>query len=537
MQTLYFILINEVFGILSMIRVATAKEMQAIDRTTIVRYGVPGQVLMERAGLSVVGRIRESYPGSPVCVICGGGNNGGDGFVIARILHNDGRRVTACMVSPASKLKGDALANYQIARKFGVTLVPLSRFLDNSSRFMSDGTVVVDALLGTGLDREVRRPFSDIIAMVNRSGCPVVAVDIPSGISSDTGMMMGTAIKADMTVTFGLPKRGHLIHPGATHSGRLYVEEIGFPVELLESSRIKVSLVEKNDIVSAIPSRPSYSHKGSYGHVLIVAGSRGKTGAALMAARACLRSGAGLVTLGVPESLVKSLQSRVTEEMILPLPEQDNGTLSASAEAEIGKFLRKKRSVLAIGPGITSDDDIRKLMAGLVVHLNAPAVIDADGLNALQGQTALLKRAGAPVVLTPHPGEMTRLLSRGRDDLVDIDAVERDRIGISSRLAARTGAIVVLKGAPTVTALPDGRSFVNSSGNPGMATAGSGDVLTGIIAALIGQGLQPAEAACCGVYIHGLAGDICARKVGRKSLVASDIIRSLPSAFRDLGKF
>jgi hydroxyethylthiazole kinase-like uncharacterized protein yjeF len=518
-----------------MLKVATAKEMQEIDRVTIEKSGIAGIVLMERAGLSVVSKVCQLYPDRKVMVLCGSGNNGGDGFVIARELHNQGKDVEVYAVRPG-KLKGDAKTNYSVAKKYGVNILFINKFLALDSKRITPNTVVVDALLGTGLQNEIRKPLSDVIDKVNDLRCPVIAVDIPSGISSDSGQIMGYAVKADHTVTFGLPKRGHLLFPGADYAGQLFVEDIGFPTRLLDSNTVRVSLVQKTDAVALLPQRARYSHKGSYGHVLFVAGSKGKTGAALMAARACLKAGAGLVTIGVPESLVNAFQSRVTEEMILPLADNGSGTVSYTAADTILKFLKNRGSVLAIGPGLSVNNEIAGLVRRLVAESGVPMVMDADGLNALAGKTGILKKSRAPLILTPHTGEMARLLNQGSGIRDQRDHIEQDRINSAVSFAKKTKTYLVLKGAPTVTASPDGNAFINTSGNPGMATAGTGDVLTGMISAFLAQKMDPLEATILGVYMHGLTGDAVAGKKGQHSLIASDIIRDIPSVFRSLKK-
>jgi hydroxyethylthiazole kinase-like uncharacterized protein yjeF len=512
-----------------MIKVATAREMQEIDHITINKFGIAGTVLMERAGLAVVDKIIALYPGKRIAVLCGGGNNGGDGFVIARELYNRGKTVEVFMTAVPSKLKGDAKTNYDIAKKFGVSVYPFKKFM--RTRY-SAHYVIVDALLGTGLSKTVLEPLSGVISKVNRLSCPVIAVDIPSGVSSDTGEVMGTAIRANATVTFGLPKRGHLIFPGADYSGQLFIEDIGFPSALVSSEKIKVNLFRSSDASILLPSRSKDSHKGTFGHVLLVAGSRGKTGAALMAAKACLKSGAGLVTIGTPETIVNSLQSRVTEEMILPLEDKGNGTISKKASESILNFLSKRGNVLVIGPGLSVHKEITKVSTEVITHSKVPVVIDADGLNAISGKKNLLKKCNAPVILTPHPGEMAKL-----DGLkTPSGSVMPDRITRAVSFAKQYRVNIVLKGVPTVTAVPDGRAFINSSGNPGMATAGTGDVLTGMIASLLAQGLSALDASTLGVYMHGYAGDIVADKKGQHSMVASDIIKELPRAFRSVMK-
>jgi NAD(P)H-hydrate epimerase len=340
-------------------------------------------------------------------------------------------------------------------------------------------------------------------------------------------------------MTFGLPKRGHFLHPGAEYAGVLTVADIGFPNELLESGNIPVSLPDEADIRRMLPARPRYSHKGTYGHVLLVAGSRGKTGAALMAARACLRAGAGLLTMGIPETLTSSLQSRVTEEMILPLPDQGNGTLSVKAAQTIIHFLSRKGIVLALGPGLSVNSEIADLVRTVVEETAAPMVIDADGLNALGSGISLLRKRSLPAVITPHPGEMVRLFQgrlpfRSADEKTIMKGIEEDRIGRAQAFARKMGVCLVLKGAPTVTAIPDGSVYINPTGNAGLASAGSGDVLTGIAAAFLAQGMLPREAALSAVYIHGLTGDRVAGKKGQHSLIASDLIRSLPQTLKYL---
>lgn len=518
-----------------MLKVATAEEMRSIDRKTIEKYGLAGTVLMERAGLAVTARINEVYADRKVIVLCGGGNNGGDGLVIARLLCNQGSDVEVFLSSRPDALRGDAKTNYHAAMTFGVRIRPLSRFLRYAPSLHGSYPLIVDALLGTGLNKEVKGLLSEVIAVLSSLSCPVVSVDIPSGVCSDTGRVMGRAVRADQTVTFGLLKRGHVFYPGAACAGQLCVADIGFPRSLLESDRIRVHFVERKDVLSLFPERQKQSHKGTYGHVLIVAGSRGKTGAALMAARACLKSGAGLVTIGIPDTLVQAFQSRVTEEMILPLPDKGKGTLSMKAADDILDFIQKRGNVLAAGPGLSVDREISDLLEFLITESAVPMVIDADGLNAIADRTGILKKSRAPLVLTPHPGEMARLLRRSSSlTAVSPDAIEKDRAGSALAFAKKTKTVLVLKGVPTVTATPGGKVFVNSTGNSGMATAGTGDVLTGMISAFLAQGIVPEDAAIAGAYMHGYIGDLVAREKGQYSMIASDIIRKIPRAFASL---
>ncbi len=509
-------------------KIVTADEMREIDRTAIEEYGIPGLVLMERAGLAVALRIRELYTSKKVVALCGGGNNGGDGLVAARNLFNWGYKVLVIMTAKKEGLSPDCALQFQIVKKMGIQ----AEFRSTLSIKDIHSSVVIDAVFGTGLARPVTGAFAGLFSFLNSADAPVVAVDMPSGISSDTGEILGqAAVMADCTVTFGLSKMGHFLYPGAEHTGKLFVEDIGFPACLLESDSIKTSLIGRETASALIPARPANSFKGDYGHVLVIAGSRGKTGAALMCGHAALRSGSGLVTLGVPESLAESFQCRVTEAMVLPLPDDGNGMMSLKALDSILRFAAEKIDVIAIGPGIGVSPATKQIMTELVLRSAVPMVIDADGMNSISasGRNAaevidLLQKARAPIIFTPHPGEMARLIYKPKIT---------DRLGMPVSFAVNSGSYLVLKGVPTIIAVPEGNIFINTTGNPGMATAGAGDVLTGIIASLLGQGLNPADASALGVFIHGMAGDKAA-KAGAYSLIASDIINALPAVFMEL---
>lgn len=518
-------------------KIVTSAEMREIDRITIEKHGIPGAVLMERAGLSVALKVKELFEEKKVIVLAGGGNNGGDGIAAARNLYNWGWNVRILLLVRKDKLSPDCREQYRIAKQMGVAM----EFRKSIDQRDLHGAIVIDALLGTGINRPVTAPMTGVIRFLNGFPVKVVSVDVPSGISSDTGQVMSEAVRADITVTFGLPKIGHMLFPGADHTGTLFVEDIGFPQALLSDDRLLTETLEKEMMCGLIPERPKYSHKGHYGHVLIVAGSKGKTGAALMAAEACLRTGAGLVTIGVPETIAGIFQSRVKEEMILLLPDTGQGTISAAAADPIRDFLDHRADILAFGPGITVSEDTSGLVADLLENVTVPMVLDADALNALGGRKELIKKVNAPVVLTPHAGEMVRLLmlhAAGRSTKKAEGEIRKEletaRVAVSRAYARETGACLVLKGAPTVIADPEGRVLLNTTGNPGMATAGTGDVLTGMIAGFLGQGLNPLDASCLAVFMHGLAGDIAARSKGMHSLIASDIIGAIPEAFLSL---
>ncbi len=510
-------------------RVLTASEMQAIDRETAEVYGLSSRLLMERAGVAATNRILSWYPDSQVFVVlCGPGNNGGDGLVVARELKNRGYSTIVYLFVNHNRLRGDALLNYQILERYGAQIKDAVGLTEDLPVLKLHNAVVIDALFGTGLTRDIEGAYAEAIDSVNRLNMPVVSIDIPSGVCSDTGRILGTAIKADYTVTFGLPKIGHFIHPGAAYTGKLSVQDIGFP-KVLTKRAGRAQLIDHDLISGMVPLRPQVSNKHDYGHVLLVAGSRGKTGAALMAAKAALRTGCGLLTIAMPASVLESLQCSVLEEMTLPLTEDSNGMVTRNALEDILDFANKRATVIAIGPGLGLSDDVVDLTQGLLKTSPVPLVVDADGINALSKTDPVkaLNEASCKVVITPHEGEMARLMRSEK---------MFDRVKAAREFASASGAVTLLKGVPTLVAIKEGNLFINTTGNPGMATGGSGDVLTGIIASLIGQRLSPLDAALLGAYIHGLAGDIAATERGLHSLIASDIINALPKAFIEVCK-
>lgn len=507
-------------------KVVTSNEMKEIDSITINKIGIPSFVLMERAGLAVVKKIKElSIENKKIIVIAGNGNNGGDGIVVARNLKNDGWDVKTFLFNEPEKLKEDALNQYKIALNYGIKFENIKIFLNQSAHLRKEYNLLVDAIFGTGLTKDITDIYKDTIDLINKSNFKVISIDIPSGISSDNGQIMGTAIKADYTITFGLPKRGHFLYPGFLNTGVLFIENIGFPEYLLNSDKLKVELLEKNYIRSIIPERPKYSHKNTYGHVLIIAGSEGKTGACLMSAKACLKAGAGLVTIGIPESLKYIYQSRVTEEMTLILPDKGNGTLSYKAKDRIIEFSEEKADLIAIGPGLGINSDITKVVKNIIRMSKKPIIIDADGINSLKGHTDIFYEKKSDIIITPHPGEMMRLAN-----IESKDIIEKNRIEFAQSFSTKYRIFLVLKGVPTIIATPEGHVYINPTGNPGMASAGTGDVLTGIISGLLAQNKSPLQSCLLGVYIHGLAGDIASKSIGQISLTASDIIDNIPNA-------
>lgn len=500
-------------------KVLTAKEMAEIDSLTIEKYGIPSLVLMERAALSVAKHVTAKN----LIILAGPGNNGGDGVAVGRILKNKNLNIKIFQLFTNEKLSNDCKKQLEIAEKYGVPI--LNRY--PTEKELLEAEVIVDAIFGTGLKKKIEGDLAKLVNLVNSLSRTVVAVDIPSGVSSDSGEVLGTAVKAAITVTFGVPKRGHILFPGRDFVGKLFVEDIGFPKELTESEKLKVSLITKDFVRSLIPLKPLYSHKGTYGHVLVIAGSVGKTGAALMCAKSTLRTGSGLVTMAVPSSLKEVFQSRILEEMILPLP-CNTQTLSKDAIKKIDEFINEKADVLAFGPGVGVNNDTEEILKFLLTHCHVPIVIDADGITLLSYIKDLLKNAKAKTVITPHPGELSRLIG------VPVREIENNRIDIAQNVAKELNTIVVLKGVPTIISEPEGTTFINTTGNPGMATGGTGDVLTGIIASLIGQNLSPFYSSVLGVYIHGLSGDLAAKYRGNHGLIAGDLIDNLPQAIKEL---
>lgn len=506
----------------------TAEEMRGLDSFTIEKMGIPGLVLMENAGrgvLCVLSRCFPQWRAQKIAVLCGKGNNGGDGFVVARYLRDHGALVEVFLAALPEELSGDAKVSMEIFLRSGGHLTHLG----SEARLGGDGIplssfdLLVDALLGTGLKSRVRDPMAGIIEQVNQSNVPVLSVDIPSGLCSDTGRPLGAAVKAQVTVTFGLPKLGHFLYPGRELSGELYVVDIGIPAKALGEQNLTRELIDPSMLGSLLKPRSPQAHKGQFGHLLVVAGSAGKTGAGVMACEAALKVGAGLVTMGLPKSLNWAMEARLTEVMTLPLPEGPEQSLSMAAAGEILEALEGK-SGLVLGPGLSTKGQTPELVRELVRKARVPMVIDADGLNGLAGHLGLLEHAPGIKILTPHPGEAARLLS------MSTSQVQSDRIQASLELSRRSSSYVVLKGAGTILADPQGRLRLVPTGNPAMASGGMGDILTGIIAGLLVQDLQPFDAMSLGTYLHGLVADEWAAATAKRGLVATDLLPLLPGA-------
>jgi ADP-dependent NAD(P)H-hydrate dehydratase / NAD(P)H-hydrate epimerase len=508
---------------------ATAEVMRGFDQIAIERFGIPGLVLMENAGRACVDVLEHrigSVAGKHVVVACGKGNNGGDGFVIARHLFNHGARVDVLLLSPAGKLSGDAATNFKVLprlQRISQGRLKILGTAGTSALQRAEGAeVIIDAIFGTGFSGVPKGRANEMILWINHQPGVVMAVDIPSGIDATTGEARGNAVRAAFTVTMGAAKPGHYVGAGRLSSGEVHVADISIPPDAMRPPAKATFLVEESDVVGVVPPRPFNAHKYSVGKVLVIAGSRSFTGAPVLTSLAALKSGAGAVVLCVPSSIHGMIVRKVTDVIVVPCAETPAGTLAERAMEDLEDRLQWA-DVVIIGPGLSRNDETDALVRSLVVRAACPLVLDADGLNAMGGHARILRARKAPTILTPHTGELSRLVGTASAEL-DTLRVEAAR-GASDSL----NSIVVLKGAPTVTA-SKGVAVLNVTGNPGMATIGSGDVLTGMIAALIGQGGGCFEAAYAGVFLHGRAGDLAARRLGERSILASDILSHIPGA-------
>ncbi|UCE17813.1 MAG: NAD(P)H-hydrate dehydratase [Gemmatimonadota bacterium] len=507
-------------------KVVTTQQMREIDRVTIEEFGIPGLDLMEAAGQGVVNAIEGTFidiSHSRVIIFCGKGNNGGDGFVVSRLLTEKEADVETYLLGKKSEISGDAKVNLDRAVNIGLNVKEISS-LDNINKPL-EADIVVDAILGTGIQGSVRGFPAEVIDLINKFEGTVVAVDTPSGLNTDTGAVEGPCVRADVTATMGLPKVGLLLFPGKSYVGKLEVVDIGVPPEVIGGAGITIEYVEREGIARLIPRRAPNAHKGDCGRVAVVAGSVGMTGAAALSCQAALRAGAGMTILGIPRSLNDVMEIKLTETMTKPLPETKERTLSLAAESGIEELM-DWADVLAIGPGLSLNKETQELVRNITRKVRIPTVIDADGLNALAGHHDCLADRKAELILTPHAGELSRLIDR------PIGEIEAHRISLAQKVGEDLGVVLVLKGAPTVVADPTGTVHINSTGNAGMATAGCGDVLTGLIAGLLAQGLKGPEAAVAGVFLHGAAGDLAAEKKGTLGVIAGDIAEKIPAAIR-----
>lgn len=512
------------------VRVVTASEMREIDRRAIEEFGVPSLDLMERAGAGAaqviaLGGLERN---AKVVVVCGKGNNGGDGFVAARYLRQFGADVSCWVIGERDELTSDALRNLVSAEESGV---PVRPFRENESdddlgRELGDAKIAVDALLGTGAAGRLREPIRRLTRLLNAASARVYALDMPTGMNADSGEVDPDCVRSAMTITFGFPKRGLYTMPGRDLCGDITVVDLGYPESAVGAG---TGVLLWQEMRSWLPFRDPRGHKGTFGRVCVIAGSRGMIGAACLAAEAALRSGAGMVKLLVPRALQDVCAIKLTEVMVFGLPGTRAGAFSADAVEAAKPFLEEADAVL-LGPGLSQSPAAQRFVRTLVPRIRKPLVLDADGLNALRDrdERARNRLRERPAILTPHPGEMSRLLSR------PTKAVLADTAASARAAAARFGCEVILKGAPSVVASPDGNADLCSLGNDGMATAGSGDVLAGLLAGLLAQGYDPSVAARVGAMVHGRAGDICRLEIGRRGMIAGDVLRCIPYAWREL---
>ena len=513
-------------------RVLNTQQMREADRRTIDDVGIPSIVLMENAGRQAVAAMEAAFDGLPhshVGVLCGRGNNGGDGFVVARTLVQRGIEATVFLLGSVSEVRGEARTNLEVLGRLGITVVEVTNAQEWELHFseISGCDLLVDAILGTGFHGRLTGFLETVVADVNDLGVPVVAIDVPTGLSADSHEIDGDAIEASMTVTLAAPKIPLVLPPADTHAGDLVIADIGIPSPVLdEIEGPYLELLTRERMRELVPARAAESHKGDFGRILIVAGSLGRTGAAHLAALGALRSGAGLVTVATPRSSLPILASMGAEYMTEPLDETPSGSIDYAA---VDRVLEIKADVIAIGPGLGQDPSTAAFVQSLVERAGVPLILDADALNAFAEEPERLAgRDGVDVIITPHPGEMARLING------TVEAVQHDRLAHAREFATGHRVHVVLKGHRTVIAGPDGRSFVNLTGNAGMATGGTGDLLTGMIAAWFAQLLDAEAASKLSVYLHGSAGDLAAADEGQIALTASDVASHLGGAMQDL---
>ena len=503
-------------------KISTVAEMRNLDRGAIEEFKIPDTILMENAGQAVYFVIHNEFgmQGKRFLIFCGIGNNGGDGFVVARKLHSNGALVTVFLLGDSKKLTGCAKDNFEIISTLPIEIESLTTVEQLvSSLFQCDA--VVDAIFGTGLIRDVGGIYREVIELINKSQKPVFSVDIPSGVNGDTGQIMGCAIRADYTITFGLPKLGNLVYPGFDLCGKLYVTHISFPPSLYNTDSIKV---ETNDPL-ILPARGEDSHKGDYGKVLFIAGSSNYLGAPYFSALSFLKAGGGLSYLASPESITNFLANKGSEIVFVPQRETDKGSLSLKAKGQLLEFSNRVDMVV-VGPGLSLHEETQELVMELAGEITKPLIIDGDGITAISRDIDIVKKRKERTILTPHLGEMSRITK------TDIAEIQKNKIHLLFKACKELNATIILKGAHTLIGFPDERIFINMSGNPGMATAGSGDVLVGTIAAMSGLGLSIEDSARMGVFIHGMAGDFAIKHIGMDGIIAGDIMNCLPEAVR-----
>jgi hydroxyethylthiazole kinase-like uncharacterized protein yjeF len=503
-------------------KVSRVSEMRNLDRKAIDDFGITQEMLMENAGEAAYFVILKEFgvQGRKFVVFCGAGNNGGDGFVVARKIHSTGGEVRVFFLGERGKLEGAAKKNFDIISRMPIEVSNVQS-IEQIKEATSDCDAIVDAIFGTGISREVTGIYKDTIQLINESKKKVFSIDIPSGVNGDTGQVMGSAVRSNYTVTYGLPKIGNMLYPGFELCGKLYVSHISFPPSLYNTDSIKVQI---NGPVE-LPQRDRDTHKGSYGRALFIAGSSNYLGAPYFSALSFLKAGGGLSYLATPKSISPFLASKGSEIVFVPQKETSSESLAIESKEELLEF-SKRVSMVIMGPGLSLNKETQELVRELARKIETPLLIDGDGITAIAEEVKLIKERKAETILTPHGGEMSRITK------MEVSEVNEDKINVLQRTAKELNAIIVLKGAHSLVGYPDESVYINTSGNPGMATAGSGDILTGAIAAMYGLGLPLRDAVRMGVFIHGLSGDLAAREKGEDGITAQDILDYLPSAVR-----
>lgn len=513
-------------------KLVNSDQIKQLDHMAMENFCIPGIILMENAGLCVLEEVLKSIEkkeNKEVIVVCGLGNNGGDGLVVARHLFNKGIPVRVFITGNPSDIGGDAKKNYEMIQKLDIDIQILVGVnnLKKFSEVVKGCGLIVDAIFGTGLKRDVDGFLQEVISIINESEKEVISIDIPSGVGASDGKVYGLAVKANKTVVLALPKIGNIHYPGADYAGEVIIKDIGIPKAAIENMELNINLITKDMIKAILPFRKRDTHKGNFGKAYVVAGSTGMTGAAILTCKAALRSGAGLLKIPVPQSLNTIMETRLTEAITVPLPEFKKGVVGISDFEKILTTMEES-NVIAIGPGSGNSRELEELLRNILEHTSKPIVLDADALNSLANRKEFLQLIQSQTVMTPHLGEMARLTE------LDIDYIKNNRIAVASEFSKKWNTVVVLKGARTVVAGPKGEIYINTTGNPGMATPGSGDVLTGIITGFIAQGIEPLKAAVAAVYVHGKAGDLAAERLGEYGLLASDIIKELPITIKHI---
>lgn len=504
-------------------KISTVQQIRELDKRAIQNYCIPDEVLMENAGLAAISVLKSEidlHRNNNILIFCGSGNNGGDGFVVTRQLSSLGCNVSVILMAEPDRYQGAAQKNYQIVSHLELSCEYVADIDVIRSRLV-EADLVVDAIFGTGLTRDVEGHYASVIQAINQSGLPVLSLDIPSGVNGDTGQIMGTAIQAKWTVTFGLPKLGNLLYPGFEKNGKLYVSHISFPRENVTTSDIQCEVNEPPQL----PNRRQDGHKGTFGEGLFIAGAENYYGAPYFSALAFLKAGGGYARLATPRSMTPFLANKGSEIVFHPQTETPNGCLSLDAEDALLN-LADTVDFVVIGPGISTNDETQRLALQLIEKIDRPILIDGDGISALQNNLSILKCRKSATILTPHLGEMSRLIGNSIREILN------DAVGTARQFSRNHGVYLVLKGAHSLIAAPDGNISINMTGNSGMATAGSGDVLAGTIAAMYGLGLNPGDSARKGVFIHGLAGDLAAEVIGPDGMTAQDILNYLPAALK-----